>query len=394
MKLKDIANYVTETYDWNSFDLRTYVTTDSLVANKAGREIASLRPAKSGRLIKFKKNDILVSNIRPYLKKIWFANESGSCSNDVLVFRANPGVPPSFLYSCLLQDQFFNYVMRGTKGSKMPRGDRRQIMEFVIQAPLSAANEIGSTIFNLQKKFDLLHKINRNLEAMARQLYDYWFVQFDFPDENGKPYKSSGGKMVWNEKLKREIPEGWTDVRLDSLTSIFTGKKDVAKVKPGSYKFFSCAPDPIPSNEYIIDGDAILVSGNGSYTGRVMFYSGKADLYQRTYGCIVSDKVGNIMPFLYFTMKTLFEPYHSGGKHGSSIPYIVLNDLAGFRFPYHPRLVKDFISMISSTFYRFVNKENDETELLMIKRDKLLPLLMNGQVSVMPTEVNCDLSHC
>ena len=136
-----------------------------------------------------------------------------------------------------------------------------------------------------------------------------------------------------------------------------------------------------------------MVSGNGSYTGRVMFYSGKADLYQRTYGCIVSDKVGNIMPFLYFTMKTLFEPYHSGGKHGSSIPYIVLNDLAGFRFPYHPRLVKDFISMISSTFYRFVNKENDETELLMIKRDKLLPLLMNGQVSVMPTEVNCDLSH-
>ncbi len=234
--------------------------------------------------------------------------------------------------------------------------------------------------------------LNRNLEAMARQLYDYWFVQYDFPDENGKPYKSSGGKMVWNEKLKREIPEGWTDVRLDSLTSIFTGKKDVAKVKPGSYKFFSCAPDPIPSNEYIIDGDAILVSGNGSYTGRVMFYSGKADLYQRTYGCIVSDKVGNIMPFLYFTMKTLFEPYHSGGKHGSSIPYIVLNDLAGFRFPYHPRLVKDFISMISSTFYRFVNKENDETELLMIKRDKLLPLLMNGQVSVMPTEVNCDLA--
>lgn len=75
--------------------------------------------------------------------------------------------PPSFLYSCLLQDQFFNYVMRGTKGSKMPRGDRRQIMEFVIQAPLSAANEIGSTIFNLQKKFDLLHEINRNLPLSA-----------------------------------------------------------------------------------------------------------------------------------------------------------------------------------------------------------------------------------
>ena len=273
------------------------------------------------------------------------------------------------------------------------RGDKDQIMRYEIPTLSSSEESIGKLIVSINDKIATNREINRNLEAMARQLYDYWFVQFDFPDENGKPYKSSGGKMVWNEKLKREIPEGWTDVRLDSLTSIFTGKKDVAKVKPGSYKFFSCAPDPIPSNEYIIDGDAILVSGNGSYTGRVMFYSGKADLYQRTYGCIVSDKVGNIMPFLYFTMKTLFEPYHSGGKHGSSIPYIVLNDLAGFRFPYHPRLVKDFISMISSTFYRFVNKENDETELLMIKRDKLLPLLMNGQVSVMPTEVNCDLSH-
>lgn len=124
--------------------------------------------------------------------------------------------------------------------------------------------------------------LNRNLEAMARQLYDYWFVQFDFLDENGKPYKSSGGKMVWNEKLKREIPEDWNAVRLDSLSTIFTGKKDVGKVTPGKYKFFSYAPDAASSDEYIHDGDLILVSGNGSYTGRIMFFRGKADLYQRT----------------------------------------------------------------------------------------------------------------
>jgi len=229
---------------------------------------------------------------------------------------------------------------------------------------------------------------------MARQLYDYWFVQFDFPDENGRPYKSSGGEMVWNEKLKREIPKGWQDCRLDAFCKIFTGKKDVAKVVSGPYKFFSCAPEPIPSNEFIHDGDLILVSGNGSYTGRVMFYRGKADLYQRTYGCKSNMQNSfNIMPFLYFTMKSLFEPYHSGGKHGSSIPYIVLDDLAGFRFPFKESIVSKFVQNIAASFYRFAPSENDEIDLLIQEREELLPLLMNGQVSVMPPEVNCDLSY-
>ena len=229
---------------------------------------------------------------------------------------------------------------------------------------------------------------------MARQLYDYWFVQFDFPDENGNPYKSSGGKMVWNNSLKREIPEGWVDCRLDALCKIFTGKKDVANVAPGPYKFFSCAPNPISSNEFIHDGDLILVSGNGSYTGRVMSYRGKADLYQRTYGCKpkMLNEI-NLTPFIYFTMKTLFEPYHSGGKHGSSIPYIVLDDLAGFRFPFNESVVNRYVQNVASTFYKFAPSEKNEIDVLIEERDELLPLLMNGQASVMPTEVNCDLSH-
>ena len=107
---------------------------------------------------------------------------------------------------------------------------------------------------------------------MAKQLYDYWFVQFDFPDEKGKPYKASGGKMVWNETLKREIPKDWDVRTIKDFMRIFTGKKDVSKAIPGEYKFFSCAPEPITSNEYLYDGYAILVSGNGSYSGRVSFY--------------------------------------------------------------------------------------------------------------------------
>ena len=215
---------------------------------------------------------------------------------------------------------------------------------------------------------------------MAKQLYDYWFVQFDFPNEEGKPYKSSGGKMVWNEKLKREIPEGWLHKDIKSFMRIFTGKKDVSKAIPGPYKFFSCAPESITSDEYIYDGAAVLVSGNGSYTGRVNFYRGKFDLYQRTYACVVQEN-DSLIPFFYYTLRYLFQPIFSGGKHGSSIPYIVLGDLADFMFAYNTDVVKLFVENISAVFDKRILLQK-EIENLIKQRDELLPLLMNGQVSV------------
>mgnify|MGYP001006822060 CR=1 FL=1 len=213
---------------------------------------------------------------------------------------------------------------------------------------------------------------------MAKQLYDYWFVQFDFPDENGKPYKSSGGKMVWNEKLKREIPVHWKVGEVRDFLRIFTGKKDVSKTIPGTYKFFSCAPESITSNEYIYDGAAVLVSGNGSYTGRVSYYKGKFDLYQRTYAC-VPIKDDDEVVFFYYTLRYLFQPVFTGGKHGSSIPYIVLGDLAHFSFAYNEEEIRKFVQSVSPMFdLQFGCRKEDLTKL----RDSLLPLLMNGQVSV------------
>ena len=219
-----------------------------------------------------------------------------------------------------------------------------------------------------------------NLEAMAKQLYDYWFVQFDFPNEEGKPYKSSGGAMVYNEKLKREIPQGWNDCKIKDFMRIFTGKKDVSKAVPGNYKFFSCAPEPISSNEYIYDGYAVLVSGNGSYTGRVGFYKGKFDLYQRTYACVLDEDEHNIS-FFYYTLRYLFQPIYSGGKHGSSIPYIVLGDLADFRFAFNETICTKFVNATKPMFDEQLLRQK-EIEALTKQRDELLPLLMNGQATV------------
>ena len=227
---------------------------------------------------------------------------------------------------------------------------------------------------------------------MAKQLYDYWFLQFDFPDENGMPYKSSGGKMVWNEKLKREIPEGWKVGKVKDFLRIFTGKKDVSKSTPGKYKFFSCAPESITSNEYIHDGEAVLVSGNGSYTGRVSYYNGKFDLYQRTYACVPIKDDSKVV-FFYYTLRYLFQPVFTGGKRGSSIPYIVLGDLADFKFAYNEQQTQKFVKLVSPIFdLQFDNRTEDEGITML--RDSLLPLLMNGQVEigVERSRLNYDLA--
>ncbi|MCD8297528.1 MAG: restriction endonuclease subunit S, partial [Prevotella sp.] len=198
MKLASIAKYVTDKINSNDVSLETYVTTDSLLQNKRGRKCAINLPPEPCGLTHFQKGDVLVANIRPYLKKVLLSDFEGGCSLDVLVFRVKEKHLPHFLYAILLQDAFYDYVMQGAKGTKMPRGDRDQIMRFEIPSfTYDEEKNIGKLIFDLEKKIQINLQINQNLEAMSKQLYDYWFVQFDFPDENGKPYKSSGGKMVW-----------------------------------------------------------------------------------------------------------------------------------------------------------------------------------------------------
>jgi type I restriction enzyme S subunit len=125
--------------------------------------------------------------------------------------------------------------------------------------------------------------------------------------------------------------EEWKEYKLSELCNIFTGKKDVNQTtSDGCYPFFSCAPTPYRSSEFIFDGKAIIVAGNGSFTGRVSCFSGKFDLYQRTYACaLIGEDVDFV--YLYFYMKAYFEPKFMGGTRGSSIPYIVKGDLADFK---------------------------------------------------------------
>ena len=150
--LADICIQVADKVSCEEADIHTYVSTESLLADKGGRQTAASLPTK-GKVTAYEAGDTLVSNIRPYFKKIWYADCSGTCSADVIVFRANdPSLAP-YVYACLRRDVFFEFVMAGSKGTKMPRGDKKQMMAFPISpccdnddlaAITSAVQQIGA----------------------------------------------------------------------------------------------------------------------------------------------------------------------------------------------------------------------------------------------------------
>ena len=148
---------------------------------------------------------------------------------------------------------------------------------------LTEQKRIGKLLRSLDRKIELNRAINQNLEAMAKQLYDYWFVQFDFPDENGRPYKSSGGKMVWNEKLKREIPDGWNNCTLEYFLTIKNGR-DHKHLAEGLYPVYGSGGEMRRVNENLYRGESVLMPRKGTlnnimyvdeafWTVDTMFYS-------------------------------------------------------------------------------------------------------------------------
>ena len=374
-KLSNVSSYVTEKISVDSIDISEYITTDNLLQNKRGRVIAEKLPTQ--KVTKFKKDDILIANIRPYLKKIWQADIEGGASSDVLVIRSNDLIDNNFLYYALTQDSFFEYVMKGSKGTKMPRGDKSQIMHFVIpDFDNDEQIKIGKLLKSIDKKIQTNNQINRELEAMAKTLYDYWFVQFDFPDQNGKPYKSSGGKMVYNPELKREIPEGWVVSKVGEL-QIATGKRDANfGTENGKYDFWTTANSPIKADEFSFEGKAILIAGNGNFY--VNFTEGKFEAYQRTY--VIQSEDENMLIFMYMACLQSVEKLRKG-SNGSIIKYITIGDVNNIASPYNKKVVNEFVR-IYSPLIDLISKNKRQNQELTQLRDWLLPMLMNGQVKV------------
>ena len=403
MKLNDIAEFVTDKISSSSISLDRYVTTDSLLQNKRGREMAQNLPPIQCALTNYKQGDVLVANIRPYLKKVWFADSEGGCSSDVLVFRAKNGHCPSFLYTVLMQDAFFDYAMSGAKGSKMPRGDKDQIMRYELPTFTSAEEEnIGNMMVDIMSKINVNRQINDNLEAMAKQLYDYWFVQFDFPNEEGKPYKSSGGAMVWNEKLKREIPQGWHCGTLLDIAEYTNGlacqkyrptdndKLPVIKIKEmhdGLSADTEWVKADIPDDVKVFDGD-VLFSWSASLEVMLWAY-GNGGLNQHIFK--VTSKNGYPRSFYFYQLihyVGVFKQIAEARK--TTMGHITQDHLRQSTIAIPPNIdVANKLEEKLCPVFDAIVKNNQEIMALTKQRDELLPLLMNGQATV-----NYHLSAC
>ena len=162
-EIMQLCSLVSEKVPCNEAVLNTYVSTESLLSDKRGRQRASSLP-RTGKVTVYRSSDVLISNIRPYFKKIWFADCDGTCSGDVLVFRAkNPLLAP-YLYSILHADSFFEFVMKGAKGTKMPRGDKRQMLTY--QAASSPSQDTIASTTILTEQIAINDRENDKLTAL------------------------------------------------------------------------------------------------------------------------------------------------------------------------------------------------------------------------------------
>lgn len=381
--------------------LDTYITTDNILQNKTGIARASNLPPSGTAFPKYIKDDVLVSNIRPYLKKIWFAKNEGIASSDVLIMQANKDFHPKFIYYNLFQDSFFEHMMKGSKGTKMPRGDKNQILDFEIpNFKFQTQQKIASILSSLDNKIELNNKINTELEAMAKTLYDYWFVQFDFPNAKGKPYKCSDGKMIWSDELNREIPEGWRIERIKDISSMISRGVSPKYLDKGGVCVLNqkCIRNKgidytfgrrhdIESKkvqEKIIKFGDVLVNSTGVGTlGRLALVKRLAEdiVIVDSHVTIVRFKEDKKLFFGYsLTEKqTEIEKLGEGSTGQTELSRVKLGDLLMI-------VPSDNLQEKFETFYKPIAKKiannESENEKLSNLRDWLLPMLMNGQVTV------------
>lgn len=178
-KLSDICSFRKGKVEVENLNAKNYISTENMLPNKCGITEASSLPTVS-LTQEYNSGDVLVSNIRPYFKKIWQAEYDGGCSNDVLVFVPKPNTDKDFLYYVLADDDFFTYSMATSKGTKMPRGDKTSIMQYEVPLiDLQVQKKIASVLKALDEKIKLNNEINNNLEQQAQLLFKSWFVDFE-----------------------------------------------------------------------------------------------------------------------------------------------------------------------------------------------------------------------
>ena len=337
-----------------------------------------------------KKGDILISAAGTIGKTVIFDGEDSyfQDSNIVWIENDESKVTNQFLYYFLQTNPFIT-----TNGSTIKRlyNDNLRDTKIPNVPSIQQQNQITDILGTLDKKIQINNQINQELEAMAKTLYDYWFVQFDFPDQNGNPYKSSGGKMVYHPELKREIPERWGVEKLGDISQYVSEKVGSSELNKENYvgtdnmiadmggiELTTSIPKSGTSTKFSV-GD-ILISNIRPYFKKIW-------LSDRTGGCsadVLCIRTNRIIykEFVYATLaRDDFFNYDVAGSKGSKMPRGDKKHIMEYPIVFEFEIADQF-SKIVRPIYEAVHKNYNQNQELTQLRDWLLPMLMNGQARV------------
>ena len=331
------------------------------------------------------------------------------CSNFCTAFRVKTGWNPLYVYyywqNVYNHGAFFNFEGK-TTGIKNLQLDNALSAIDIEYLPLEKQDQIVASLASIDEKIKVNRQINDNLEAMAKQLYDYWFVQFDFPNEEGKPYKSSGGAMVWNDKLKHEIPQGWSVSNVKSLIEpigrgISYSSDDLlnpfatpminlacfskaGEYRLGEMKFFS---GKVSNDKLISPMDMLIactdMTQGADIIGRPILASDEYDQYTFSTDLALITPKGKFKMYLYYTLHTPFyHKYIRPFASGTTVKHLNLIGVENYGLPVPPIEIQSKFEDLITPIKEKQSKNLNEINALTKQRDELLPLLMNGQASV------------
>lgn len=382
-KLGDVTTSIKDRINTSELDVKSYISTENMLPDKAGITFSSGVPL--GNAIKFLCGDILISNIRPYFKKIWKATFDGGCSADVICFRASDKVTSDYLYYLLSQDSFFDYVMKGSKGTKMPRGDRKHIDNWTIYLPSTdIQKQITSVLKSLDDKIESNRKINENLEQQAQALFKSWFIDFE-------PFKDN--KFIDSEL--GPIPEGWKVMSLSDIANYLNGLA-MQKYRPNNgekglpvLKIKELGAGQCDSNsdlcsssineDYIVNDGDVIFSWSGTLLVDI-WCGGKCGLNQHLFK-VTSSKYPKWFYYLW-TLHHLSRFINIAKDKAVTMGHIKRGELDTSLVCIPPENEMENATSLIEPYIKNIISIRVENRKLASLRDALLPKLMSGEIEV------------
>ena len=291
------------------------------------------------------------------------------------VFSCGNKEKAEWLYYYLQSSYAQKYIKRYLNGAVQKFLPLKGLREFPVPQFNKELHNRIKILLNIDQKIQINNQINQELEAMTRTLYDYWFVQFDFPDQNGKPYKSSGGKMVYNPELKRQIPEGCGVEKLSHFLTIKNGK-DHKHLQDGKFAVYGSGGIMRTVTDYLYSGESILFPRKGTLNN-VMYVNEKFWTVDTMFYSEVNKN--NSALYVFYSVKDIDFNKLNTGTGVPSMTSSILYDLS-IIVP-EENILEKFNTIVKRN-YETIKLNNIQNQELTQLRDWLLPMLMNGQVKV------------